>query len=509
MQIANQTMGRQPGRGNPNGYQPQRNAGTHGRSAKVNVHSSSNVFLATPGQVRQDLLTDHNWPRQLAELLDAYGRTRKKCFKAKSSETTLENRRNILHSTFRMIMNDKGFTSLSQIKPRHIPRIIEMWRASGVGIRAMRNYYWHLGWFFKLCGMNAPAIGEFASYPGEFVTSRAATRDLSWKGNGVDFDAVYQVIRADDPVAARLMLAIKTFGLRVKESVCLNPHEADRIHGLAITKGSKTGRARMLEFEHFGERDFRKVLDEIKSEVPPDVHLAWSHRTLKQAMSHVYWLMRKHGVTRSKLGVTLHGLRHDFAIDMLEELTGATAPIRGGLVINYRAISDARLKVSNALGHVRLEITTSYYGTFISLEREQMRRFTRSWQRLESCLQGVLDLLDDHGVENLYWIGKRSVGSDRTEEPFELVLPPGVEPQMAIDLSRKISEVVVGGTGCDCSVRAWESMSGSQQLLYQSEAVPLFSAAKSPLQVMEERLAEHQKIRREAGKKPESLHPDA
>lgn len=497
MQIVSQTMGRQPGRGATNGYQSQRNAGAHGRSAQVNVHSSSNVFLAAPGQVRHDFMTDSNWPKQLAELLDEYGRTRKKNFKAKSSEKTLENRRNLLFKTFRMIMQDKGFTSLSQVKPRHVPRIVELWRKSGLSPRSMRNDYWHLGWYFQLFGMKLDPISEYANFPGEFTTTTAATRDLSWKGNGVEFDEVLKRVTECDPVAGRLLLAIKTFGLRVKEALCLTPHEAETVKGIKITKGSKTGRSRDMDFSKLGEHNFHEVLESLKGEVDPGVHLAWKNRTLRQAIDRLYYVFRICGVTRKDLGVTTHGLRHDFAIDTIEELTGASAPIRGGLMLNYRAFGQARRDLSEALGHWRPHATSAYIGSVKTMDRERYRRFIASWAKLESSMQDVLNILDDFGIENLYWIGTRSCGANTRYDAYEFVLPPGIEPDTAVEAAHQISESIGSGTGFECSVRAWEMLAPDIQNIYKTEAVPLVTGAKSPVQVMEERIAEKQEVRKE------------
>lgn len=495
-QLATRTSGRLPSANSSTVHR----RGTTTQLPRLVATSSSSHFLAPAGQVRHDLLTDPNWIHQLGDMLHVYGRMRKKNFRTTSAEVTLENRRDILNKTFRLIMADKGFTSLSQVKPRHIARIIELWREAGVSARAIRNYYWHLGWFFSVCGIQIGSIAQYASYPGEFVVRSAASRDLSWTGNNVSIDDVIERIEQEDPVAARLMITMRTFGLRPKESVCLTPHEADRIDGLAITKGSKTGRARLVPYEILQEQNFRKLLDDLKGQVEPGVHLAWSNRTLKQAMRRIYHLMAKHGVTRKDLGVTLYGLRHEFAIDTLEKLAGVKAPVRGGLVINYQALGEARRKVSQAMGHNRSKVTTAYYGSFISLEREQLRRAETSWKRLQNTLDDVGVILRGEGVDNLYWIGKRSVGANTTQEPYEFVLPPGVDAALANKLAGAVSNLIVGATGYDCSVRAWEALAHSQQVLYQNEAVPLFSGAKSPFEIMQERLEESRAMRLQLSK---------
>jgi hypothetical protein len=64
----------------------------------------------------------------------------------------------------------------------------------------------------------------------------------------------------------------------------------------------------------------------------------------------------------------LHGLRHQYAQNRYEELTGWKAPAAGGpptraLGAEQRALDrEARLTISQELGHEREQITTVYIG---------------------------------------------------------------------------------------------------------------------------------------------------
>ena len=64
----------------------------------------------------------------------------------------------------------------------------------------------------------------------------------------------------------------------------------------------------------------------------------------------------------------MHGLRHAYALDRYEELTGWKAPAAGGparreLTEGERRIdAAARLRISRDLGHGRLEIVRQYCG---------------------------------------------------------------------------------------------------------------------------------------------------
>ena len=79
------------------------------------------------------------------------------------------------------------------------------------------------------------------------------------------------------------------------------------------------------------------------------------------------YLVRKHGVSKKAMGVTMHGLRHQFACDLFRELTGLEPPVmRDTDVSTYGehadAVRSAVLEVARQMGHERGEITFAYIG---------------------------------------------------------------------------------------------------------------------------------------------------
>lgn len=471
----------------------------------MRINSLNTALMVPAGQVQLERLDSYDWKRELSDFLHAYGRQRLSNFAAKTSEETLRNRTDILFSTFTDIMKDKRLKTLSQIKPRMLPRMFELWTDKGVSKRAQLNYYTAVRWFWRVCGITIEPIAHFAKVKGEFTINRNADRDKSWTGNGVDFEKVHQEMMALDPVGARILLVMKTYGLRLKEALCLRPHEADSHDALLITRGTKTGRPRQLIFSEFEDQRFRSVLDDMKDQVPEDCHLAWSNRSLKQAKKYMYYLCAKVGLQRDgKLGVIPHGLRAEFAIDKLEQLTGQLAPVRGGIVIDYRQISEARRKVSRALGHNRPKITGAYYGSLLSMERQQLRSFSMSWERIERAMQEVGPMLRSSEVENLYWIGARAVGASSASEPYEFVFPPGTDDAVVLRLAPQICELVLGATGTDCMVHNWKSLPGAKQTQWEADAIPVFRAVR-PIEYMQARLQEQKAARM----KPSPTNPGA
>lgn len=434
------------------------------------------VFMEPPGKVPLEKLTDPDWRTQLKALLRTYGRTGSSDFSRKVSEETLRNRTDILFSSIGMLRDDRRLETLSQIKPRHLPRLFELWTARGISKRSQINYFNVMRWFWKLFGLQIDPIATFETTPGEFTINRAAEADRSWTGNGVSFDEVLARVREIDPVAARLFQAMKTYGLRAKESLRLNPHEADAGNVMHVTKGSKTGRPRAIVFGHFDEEEFRRTLDSLKAEVPEDAHLAWSNRTLKQAKRRLLYVARQAGVSKNGLGITMHGLRHEWAIDQLQSLAGVVAPVRGGTPLDYRKLSGVRRLISRALGHNRIKITSAYYGSFATLEREQAKRFQASWERIAIVLEKVGDVLRHEGIDNLFMIGARALGGNRSPlEPYEFALPEGVDPVTALRVAPQVAELVMGATGLDCTVQPIEALPSNKRLLWNVEAVPLYN----------------------------------
>ena len=83
---------------------------------------------------------------------------------------------------------------------------------------------------------------------------------------------------------------------------------------------------------------------------------------------YVQWLGRYEQDTKRAGLSKLHGLRHQYAQSRYQELTGWNAPACGGPVrkeLNedqLRLDLDARLIISNELGHNREAITSVYLG---------------------------------------------------------------------------------------------------------------------------------------------------
>jgi integrase len=221
-------------------------------------------------------------------------------------------------------------------------------------------------------GLVLPAEA-YVSDPALVTRHYAATKDQSWRGREIDAEKLIEEIAVYDAwVGAELRLA-RAFGLRVKEAVMLRPRLAELPRGqvhdpsgwqgpyLEVLRGTKGGRLRHIPVDTPAKR---AALDAAQALVAGDSqYLADPERTLVQNLNRLGNVMKKFGVTKKALGVTAHGLRHEYAGDRYEAVAGVTPPVRDGTRPDRGTDQRARLQVARELGHSRVQIVSAYLGS--------------------------------------------------------------------------------------------------------------------------------------------------
>ena len=196
--------------------------------------------------------------------------------------------------------------------------------------------------------------------------------DKSWVGNEIDAHVLITKIETDGQlgvIVARQLELCYAFGLRVEESWLARPVELlnqalDR-EVLRIEHGTKGGRSRLVPVSELLQID---VLLRAASHARSDrSSMIPASHTLKQWDSTFYRIVRKHGLTRKSteggLGVTVHGLRHQYVHDLYRWLTGHEPPVRGGYDVD-REIYQASLKtLIEAVGHSDIRKAGAYLST--------------------------------------------------------------------------------------------------------------------------------------------------
>ncbi len=149
------------------------------------------------------------------------------------------------------------------------------------------------------------------------------------------------------------------FGLRREAAIKFTPSYADRGDRLAV-KGSTAKGGHPGEVPVLTDRQ-RRVLDEAR-ELAGDGALIPPGRNYPEHKKVYEDQAKAAGLNH------MHGLRHSYALDRYEEITGWKAPAAGGP--RRRELNDARRRIDMAarltiafeFGHSRLEIARVYVG---------------------------------------------------------------------------------------------------------------------------------------------------
>lgn len=251
------------------------------------------------------------------------------------------------------------------LKTKHIEYLVAQWVKAEQSGGTIENKLTYLRALAQWLG-KANLVGTLGDYVDRreagLERSYVATEDKSWVANGVDAVAKIAEIAQTCPYTAVQLKLQAAFGLRVEESFMLRPVEAVRDpHMLAVTRGTKGGRPREVPIERkiaILEEAARLSNGVTGSTIP-------AGRTLKQWRDWYYYVLGKHGVTKSGIGVTSHGLRHEYLQTLYEQVAEVPAAIKGSSSRPDPAAHDeAKRRVVEAAGHSRVSKANAYLSTF-------------------------------------------------------------------------------------------------------------------------------------------------
>ena len=238
------------------------------------------------------------------------------------------------------------------LKPKHIEALVKRWREKDLSIGTIKNRMAALRWWAdKVNKLNIIArSNEFYGIPDRrFVTNENKAKDLT--------EAQLGKVK-DEHVRMSLELQ-RAFGLRREEAMKFAPSYADQGDHIKLKANwTKGGRPRSIPVRTEAQRE---VLNRAKS-------LAGFGSLIPPYRNYVQQLRVYEGhTTRAGLS-SLHGLRHAYAQKRYEELTGRKCPAAGGpdsksLTPEQRETDhEARMTISQELGHERSQITIAYLG---------------------------------------------------------------------------------------------------------------------------------------------------
>ena len=285
------------------------------------------------------------------------------------SKKTRHERRNNLRLIFAEL-HSLGYRlqDPTALKPKHLHAIGMYWMQRGLAPKTVHGLFSNLREFCRWIG-KAGMVQDVGTYCGgraHLVRHVAAVEDRSWEGNGLSVEEVLAKARELDLRLAVMLRLQRHFGLRVKESIEFRPWRATAYGDthLYVTDGTKGGRHRMIPVRDDIQREVLRAAKEIVGS-RLSAQLRWPEMTWKQAQSHYYYLMQGLGITRERLGVSSHGLRHGFLQDEYQYYAGVAAPVKhmGVLPRSQMEHKQALLAVSLEAGHFRQAATGMYCGS--------------------------------------------------------------------------------------------------------------------------------------------------
>jgi FKBP-type peptidyl-prolyl cis-trans isomerase 2 len=245
----------------------------------------------------------------------------------------------------------RGMNSRS-LKPKHVEALLNHWRTEDISVGTIKNRMASLRWWAqKVDRQNVIArSNEHYGIPERTLVGNASKAKTVEE---TDLDKVR------DPHVRMSLELQRAFGLRREEAIKFSPSYADKgDHLMLKASWTKGGKARTIPVRTAEQRE---VLDR--------AHRLAGGGSLIPGERDYRRQLRVYERHTANAGLSkLHGLRHQYAQNRYEELTGWKAPAAGGplartLSAAQRALDrEARLTISQELGHEREQITTVYIG---------------------------------------------------------------------------------------------------------------------------------------------------
>ena len=332
-----------------------------------------------------------------------------------------------------------GVQEIGEIGKSHAVKLIKHWGARGQAASTIQNKISILRRFLTFIGKDSaiPKGEDLKTWLNRQGVTAPITRQnipsesKAWDENQVDLHKVLAELRKESAITAIQLEVQAAFGLRMKESIQLNPQAADCGTFLRVLHGTKGGLPRDVDFdEDPAMREWqRDVLERAKLHAQQNRKgtLSIQGKRLDQSKAHFYYQCRKIGITRDQLGVTAHGLRHQYAARRYARLAGMGAPVSKNAPLHVTdevrsADLAAREQVSRELGHFRPDITQVYTGSLPMMEKGRKQRI-RDWvQRTEENPE-FQTAMKDAGVFAVWMGGRFAMGLEVVaSEKFRLIV---------------------------------------------------------------------------------------
>lgn len=349
--------------------EPDPRAGTRSRR-----YARRNPNTVCDRSVLADMPLDpKRWKAVLAALLRVYNRQHATKMKDVSFATQ-EDRETLLYAAFGELREAGYKLDPRSLGDKHVKLLVTHWVARGLAAGTIQDYLAILrtfgNWIGKPGLVRQPEC--YVDDPEHVKRCGVAQRDKSWIGHGVDVWQIIVELAAYDEHAAVHVLLMYMFGLRVKEVAMLRPHvdvvlatalgivAPSAEYYLWIRRGAKGKRRRPIPIDSPEKWEAIKRAQNLVS--AKRGHLGYPGLSLKQTLKRISDVLTRFGITEKDLGITAHGLRHQYGHGVYRAAAGVEPPVRGGPAIDPKLDTAARLKVAEQLGHARKQISGAYLG---------------------------------------------------------------------------------------------------------------------------------------------------
>ena len=259
------------------------------------------------------------------------------------------------HNLIASDLKELGFNqmNLNALGEKHALALVEKWVKNGKAEGTMKNRMSSFRWAVKIKNPTR----RISKNKELGIKNRVHVTNIS---KAVTLEQKH-LDKISDPYVKDTLRFQAAFGARREEGIKGNFEKADKGSHLKM-QGSwcKNGRPRDIPIT---TPEQRTLVNELKSKYGNN-SLIPSDKSYKQQMT-----TYKNVVPKAGLGGKAHGLRHNYAQKRYKELTGKDCPVCGGkhqrdMTKEEREVDrEARLTISEEMGHGREQIVSSYIGS--------------------------------------------------------------------------------------------------------------------------------------------------
>lgn len=355
----------------------------------------------------------------------------------------------------------RGVSSMDQIRRVHALAVFKYWIARGLSASTVSNRISDMrDWFVRMGKPDTITSGhewEMTMRNAGIDTrklrrSTVATEAKDWLSKGIDAQALIEKVWVYSKVVGAQLLMQLFFGARVREGYSCNPFLDARGNIMVFDKGTKGGRPRTVELD--SNPAIRAVQLEVIERVKavaaehPKRYLARKGDSAVATRNHFYYVCKKFGITKRDLGVTAHGLRHQYLQQRYTGLTGLPAPVHNAAPARlYRELGEgekaARQLTSEEAGHWRPDISSAYISSIKNVEQRQQRNQAAVLELLEKRAD-VDQTFRAFGATRVWFVGAAAEGLDlRQGDRYAIAtcVQDAKHPSQVTALTKKLQEM--------------------------------------------------------------------